>query len=110
AEGELHCGVAVALLLAHRGHLAGAGLDHGDRNDRAVLAEDLRHAELLAEDRGHLAHNRISMSTPAGSESSRCSESTVFGEGWMMSISRLWVRISKCSRESLSLNGDLITQ
>ena len=27
-----------------------------------------------------------------------------------MSISRLWVRISKCSRESLSLNGDRITQ
>src|SRR3979409_452992 len=27
-----------------------------------------------------------------------------------MSISRLWVRISKCSRESLSLNGERITQ
>src|SRR5580658_4175375 len=27
-----------------------------------------------------------------------------------MSIRRLWVRISKCSRESLSLNGDRITQ
>ena len=33
------------------------------------------------------------------------SESTVFGVGEWMSISRLWVRISKCSRESLSLNG-----
>jgi hypothetical protein len=55
-------------------------------------------------------YNRISMSTPAGSESRRCSESTVFGDGWRMSISRLWVRISKCSRESLSLKGDLITQ
>src|SRR5947209_7333009 len=27
-----------------------------------------------------------------------------------MSMSRLWVRISKCSRESLSLNGERITQ
>ena len=27
-----------------------------------------------------------------------------------MSISRLWVRISKCSRESLSLNGERMTQ
>src|ERR1700752_4202852 len=27
-----------------------------------------------------------------------------------MSISRLWVRISKCSRESLSLKGERITQ
>jgi hypothetical protein len=26
-------------------------------------------------------YNRISMSTPAGSESRRCSESTVFGDG-----------------------------
>jgi hypothetical protein len=44
------------------------------------------------------------MSTPAG-RSSRISESTVFGVGLWMSISRLCVRISKCSRESLSLNG-----
>ena len=42
--------------------------------------------------------------------SSRCSESTVFGVGWWMSIRRLCVRISKCSRESLSLNGERITQ
>jgi hypothetical protein len=53
AEGELHGRVAVPLGLADRGHLAGAGLDHGDRDDGAVLAEDLRHAELLANDRGH---------------------------------------------------------
>src|SRR4051812_20802723 len=54
--------------------------------------------------------SRISMSTPAGRWSRRWSESTVFGVGWWMSISRLCVRISKCSRESLSLNGDRITQ
>ena len=45
------------------------------------------------------------MSTPASGVSIRCSSSTVFGVGSWMSISRLWVRISKCSRESLSLNG-----
>ena len=38
------------------------------------------------------------------------SESTVFGVGEWMSINRLCVRTSKCSRESLSLNGDRITQ
>ena len=49
------------------------------------------------------------MSTPAG-RSSRISESTVFGVGEWMSMSRLCVRTSKCSRESLSLNGLRITQ
>ena len=110
AEGELDGVVAVALARADRGHVAGAGLEHGDARDRAVLAEDLRHAELACEDRRHQLASRISMSTPAGRWSSRCSESTVFGVGWWMSISRLCVRISKCSRESLSLNGERITQ
>src|ERR1035441_9431234 len=32
------------------------------------------------------------------------------GVGWWMSIRRLCVRISKCSRESLSLKGERITQ
>src|SRR5579863_333182 len=49
------------------------------------------------------------MSTPAG-RSSRMSESTVLGVGSMMSISRLCVRISKCSRESLYLCGERMTQ
>src|SRR6266404_3641257 len=49
------------------------------------------------------------MSTPAG-RSSRMSESTVFGVGSMMSISRLCVRVSKCSRESLYLCGERMTQ
>ena len=38
------------------------------------------------------------------------SASTVFGVGSRMSISRLWVRISKCSRESLYLCGERMTQ
>src|SRR5437588_220997 len=50
------------------------------------------------------------MSTRAGRWSRRCRESTVLGVGWWMSIRRLCVRISKCSRESLSLNGERITQ
>src|SRR5947199_5171640 len=50
----------------------------------------------------------ISMSTPAG-RSRRCSESTVLGLGSRMSSRRLWMRISKCSRESLSLCGLRIT-
>ena len=50
----------------------------------------------------------ISMSTPAG-RSRRCNESTVFGDGSRMSSRRLWTRISKCSRLSLSLWGDRIT-
>src|SRR5262245_51461954 len=48
------------------------------------------------------------MSTPAG-RSSRIRESTVLGLGEWMSIRRLCVRTSKCSRESLSLNGLRIT-
>jgi hypothetical protein len=49
------------------------------------------------------------MSTPAG-RSRRIRESTVFGVGSMMSMRRLWVRISKCSRESLYLWGERMTQ
>src|SRR3954447_6530758 len=48
------------------------------------------------------------MSTPAGS-SRRCRESTGLGDGSRMSSRRLWTRISKCSRESLSLCGDRMT-
>ena len=48
------------------------------------------------------------MSTPAG-RSSRIKESTVLGVGSMMSIKRLCVRISKCSRLSLYLCGERIT-
>ena len=38
------------------------------------------------------------------------SESTVRGVGLWMSIRRLCVRTSKCSRESLSMKGPRITQ
>src|SRR5690606_22205845 len=78
----------------------------GDGARLGVLVEDLGHAQLLTDDRGQRRlclfgrHSLISTSTPAGS-SRRISESTVFGVGSRMSISRLWMRISKCSRESL---------
>src|SRR5690349_18323465 len=48
------------------------------------------------------------MLTSAG-RSRRMSESTAFGVGSMMSISRLCVRISKCSRLSLYLWGERMT-
>src|SRR5947209_9356914 len=110
AEGQLDGLVAVALDRADRGDRARPGLEHGDTLDAAILEELLGHTELAREDGGHYEANRISMSTPAGRWSSRWSESTVFGAGWWISISRLCVRISKCSRESLSLNGERITQ
>ena len=40
----------------------------------------------------------------------RIRASTVFGVGSRMSIRRLCVRISKCSRESLYLCGERMTQ
>src|SRR4029079_802934 len=52
-EGELDGVVAIAVGLADRGHLAWPGLDHGHRDGGAVFGEDLGHAELLADDRGH---------------------------------------------------------
>src|SRR5206468_3211719 len=99
--------VAVALGRLDLDDRARASLDHGHGRDVARLrVEHARHAQLPADDALH--QSLISMSTPAG-RSRRISESTVFGVGEWMSISRLCVRISKCSRESLSLNGLRIT-
>src|SRR4051812_41947238 len=110
AERELDSLVTVAVERADPRHRARAGLQHRHPLNPAVLAEQLGHADLLGEDRGHRQPSLISMFTPAGRWSRRWSESTVFGVGWWMSISRLCVRISKCSRESLSLNGERMTQ
>lgn len=46
------------------------------------------------------------METPAG-RSRFERESIVLGEGSIISIRRLCTRVSKCSCESLSVNGDL---
>src|SRR5881394_1998991 len=105
---ELDGLVAVGVRRPHRDDRAGPRLDHRHRrHGAALLVEERRHAELPADQALH--YNLISMSTPAG-RSSRMSESTVFGVGEWMSIRRLCVRTSKCSRESLSLNGERITQ
>src|SRR6202044_504475 len=116
AVAQLHRGVAVGVGRPHRGDDTGARLDDGDGHHLAVVGEDLGHAELGAQDsldllghNGCVPQSLISMSTPTG-RSSRIRESTVFGVGSMMSIRRLCVRISKCSRESLYLCGERMTQ
>jgi len=53
AEGKLNGRVTVTLGFADRGHRAGSGFDHRYRDDGAVLGEDLGHAELSSDDRGH---------------------------------------------------------
>src|ERR1700747_813981 len=116
AEAQLHGRIPVGGRGPHGGHHARPGLHDRDRHDLPGVVEDLGHAKLGAQDPFDLlAHDRcvpqslISMSTPAG-RSRRISESTVFCVGSRMSISRLCVRISKCSRESLYLCGERMTQ
>src|ERR687885_1932376 len=53
AERELDGLVAVAVERADRRHRTRAGLEHRDALDAAVLEEQLRHPELLGEDRRH---------------------------------------------------------
>src|SRR5438093_1390656 len=104
-EGHAHGLVAVLLGGSQPEHPAGPGLEHGDRGGRAVGVEKLGHAQLLGE---QALHDLISMLTPAG-RLRRMSASTTRGFGSRMSTIRLWVRISNCSRESLSMNGLRIT-
>src|SRR3954452_21405849 len=62
---ELDGVVTVAVLGAQRRDAARAGLHDGDALDDAVLDEQLRHADLGAEESGHQT-SWIWMSTPAG--------------------------------------------
>src|SRR5579863_4213173 len=55
-----------------------------------------------------MAQILISTSTPAA-RSSFISASTVCGVGSTMSSTRLWVRISNCSRDFLSICGERLT-
>jgi len=48
---ELHGCVPVLVLRFLLHDDAGPGLDDGDRNDSAVIIEDLRHADLFPDDR-----------------------------------------------------------
>src|SRR2546422_1955512 len=85
-------------------HGTGARLDHRYRHRRALRVEDARHAELPADQSGHPYSTLISTSTPAG-RSSFVRASTVWERVSMMSISRLWVFSSNCSRLFLSMCG-----
>ena len=113
AEGELHGLVAVALGGADRGHRARArprARSRARRGRRRGRAASCR-ASWRGSRPSSVLGREADLDVDAGREvASRRSESTVFGVGWWMSISRLCVRISKCSRESLSLNGERITQ
>src|SRR5690606_40818804 len=111
ARGDLNGVVAVLLGRADLGDHVGCQLDDGDGDELAVRVPHLSHAELGAQhslgnlcvDVSHVdPYSLISMLTSAG-RSRRLSESTAFGVGSTMSIRRLWVRISKCSRLSLYL-------
>ena len=64
AESQLDRLIAVALDGADGGHGARAGLQYGHARDRSILAEDLGHAELLGEDRGHHFSSRGGSRSP----------------------------------------------
>src|SRR5580704_336457 len=125
-QSQLHCVVAIFVFRPPLHYHARAGLQHGARNRRAVFGEYLRHAKFYSEysvdrhfvrsffrdlnSRTYLpACSRpkalISTSTPGG-KSNFISASTVSGVGSRMSISRLCVRISNCSRDFLSTCGE----
>src|SRR5690606_28031900 len=116
---ELHGRVAVGVRGADLRHHVRAHGDDGHRHEATLLVPELRDAVLGAEHRDQVLlwvgrdvlrpQSLISMFTSAG-RSSRMSESTAFGVGSMMSMSRLCVRISKCSRLSLYLCGERMTQ
>src|SRR6185436_20403892 len=114
-EPDLQGFVAVVLDRLHLRHHARACLQHGCRMDTAVGIEQLRHPDFLADesvDHGYFPCSfpkaLISTSTPAG-RSSFINASTVCGVGSKMSISRLWVRSSNCSRDFLSTWGERST-
>ena len=81
-----------------------------------ILARKLGMTQIFGED-GAVARVTVLEAGPCHVTALRTTErdgydavQLAFGAGWWMSIRRLWVRISKCSRESLSLNGERITQ
>src|SRR5699024_2690789 len=119
AIGDLDSVVAIVFYGANLGHNAWPSLDDGHRYNAVFLVKDLSHAELLAQNALDLVSHYyfstkvlfvdhwILTSTLAG-RSMRMRASTVFGVGSRMSMRRLWVRISKCSRESWYLCGERI--
>src|SRR5579859_1821969 len=135
AGHQLERGIAVPLRGPEPRHGVRGSLDDAHGHDGAVVLEDPRHPELSPDQscrhlclsppgytdgaavaapsvgrggRGPRGYILISISTPAASDS-RISASTVFVDGSMMSIRRLCVRISNCSRPSLCTNGPRMT-
>src|SRR5436190_2029493 len=106
-RAELDRRVAVALGRAQARDRVGLDRHDRDGDHRPVVLEDLGHADLAPDEPEFSGrhHILISMSTPAARDS-RMRASTVFEDGSRMSTSRLWVRISNCSRLSLSMNGE----
>src|SRR4030042_1552235 len=113
---ETHLEGLVSLSLSRLllGDKARSGLNHRDRNDGAVLLKDLGHPYFSTDNSERPFHgllipyNLISTSIPAA-RSSFIRASTVCCVGSMMSMRRLWVRISNCSLDFLSTWGDLNT-
>src|SRR5256885_5971532 len=66
AEAELHRLIPVALVCADGGDVTRAGLDHGDAVDLAVLAEKLRHPDLLSEEGRHTASDQLDLDVHTG--------------------------------------------
>src|SRR3954449_6206019 len=66
AERELDGLVAVAVERADPGDGTRAGLEHGDALDAAVVEEQLRHPELLSEDRRHRSARQPDLDVDAG--------------------------------------------
>lgn len=109
---EIGCGTGNLLLLAHG--VAPGVVTTGLDPDAAALARAARKARRRGTDvRLDLGYADALPYPDASVDvvlSSLMSESTAFGVGSMMSMSRLCVRISKCSRLSLYLWGDRMTQ
>src|SRR3954467_3209816 len=68
AERELDGLVAVAVERADPGDGTRAGLEHGDALDAAVVEEQLRHPELLGEDRRHRSARQPDLDVDAGGQ------------------------------------------
>ena len=106
AEGDLHGVVAVALRAPDASDEAGPASITVTRSMCPSSGSKTCVGWLSSEQTGHdLRRAGSGCRRRPGRWSRRWGESTVLGVGCRMSISRLWVRISKCSRESLSLKG-----
>eukprot|EP01092_Planopodium_desertum_P015021 TRINITY_DN775_c0_g1_i2.p1 TRINITY_DN775_c0_g1~~TRINITY_DN775_c0_g1_i2.p1 ORF type:complete len:445 (-),score=113.28 TRINITY_DN775_c0_g1_i2:147-1481(-) len=122
---ELEGRVAILLFRLVGDDLDLVQLQHSHRHALTLVGEDAGHADLLRDQSGShlffsitrdilrsgevpystkLDYSLISTSTPAA-RSSFISASTVCGVGSTMSSRRLWVRISNCSRDFLSMCG-----